>query len=89
MLGSSAGERKLQVLAGSEFRSFELAVRNEGRWTETLRCPKCSKTGVVSLLQHQGSETPTVQSISDGFKVVASPYGPSFHCETCNVAVVP
>jgi hypothetical protein len=54
-------------------------------WTEQLRCPKCGKTGVVSLVQDQGSETPIVQSISDGFKVVE--YGPDFRCLTRDVAV--
>lgn len=58
-------------------------------WNETLRCPQCGKTGMASLLQGDGDEAPTVQSVSDGFKAVATEYGPDFQCGTCNVAVDP
>jgi hypothetical protein len=59
------------------------------QWTENLRCPLCRKTGVVSLSQHDGDNTPIVQSISEDFKVVMTPFGPDFHCATCNVAADP
>ena len=58
-------------------------------WNETLRCPKCSKMGMASLSQNNDTEIPTVQSVPDGFRVVATPYGPNFHCTSCNIAVVP
>jgi hypothetical protein len=58
-------------------------------WNEKLLCPKGGKTGMASLSQDDDSEIPTVQSVPDGFKVVATLYSPDFHCETCNVAVVP
>jgi hypothetical protein len=57
-------------------------------WKEELRCPKCGKTGMASLSQDDDS-IPTVKSIPDGFKVVATQYGPDFQCTMCNVAVVP
>ena len=58
-------------------------------WNEKLRCPKCGKTGMASLSQSDDADIPTVHIVPDGFKVVAALYGPDFHCETCNVAVVP
>ena len=58
-------------------------------WNERLRCLVCGKTGMASLCQDEGSETPTVQRVPDGFKVVADHYGPDFHCEACNVVVRP
>jgi hypothetical protein len=59
------------------------------QWTENLRCPLCRRTGVVSLSQDNGDNTPIVQSISEGFKVVMTQYGPDLYCETCNVAAEP
>ncbi len=59
------------------------------RWNERLRCPKCLKTGMVSLTQVEDDEMPTVGDIADGFKVVQTQYGPSFRCEDCGVKVVP
>lgn len=56
-------------------------------WDERLRCPVCSKAGMASLCQEEDSETPTVQCVPSGFKIVANDYGPNFVCETCNVAV--
>jgi hypothetical protein len=58
-------------------------------WNEQLRCPNCSKTGMASLSQSEGDQTSIVQSVSDGFKVVQTQYGPDFQCETCNVSVDP
>ena len=57
-------------------------------WNESLRCPTCGKTGRASLSQDSG-DMPTVLSVPDGFKIVATRYGPNFQCTTCNVAVVP
>jgi hypothetical protein len=59
------------------------------QWDEKLRCPVCEKTGTASLSQGKGDDMPTVQRIPDGFKVVATQYGPDFHCDTCNVVVDP
>jgi hypothetical protein len=58
-------------------------------WNEKLQCPKCGKTGRASLSQGDDAEIPTVHSVPDGFKVVATLYGIDFHCRACNVAVVP
>jgi hypothetical protein len=58
-------------------------------WNEKLRCPKCGKTGMASLSQGDDADIPAVQSVPDGFKVVATLHGPDFQCTTCNVAVVP
>jgi hypothetical protein len=58
-------------------------------WNEKLRCPQCGKTGMASLSQCDDAAKSTVQIVPDGFKVVATPYGPDFHCGTCNVAVLP
>ena len=57
-------------------------------WYENLRCPTCGKTGKASLSQQNG-DTPTIQLLPDGFKVVATQYGPNFQCTACNVAVMP
>jgi hypothetical protein len=58
-------------------------------WNERLRCPKCGKTGMASLTQSDDADIPTVYSVPDGFKIVATSYGPNFHCGTCNVPVLP
>jgi len=58
------------------------------QWNESLRCPTCGKTGVASLSQDD-DDAPTVQSVPDGFKVVAKQHGPDFECAACNVAVCP
>jgi hypothetical protein len=58
-------------------------------WNEYLRCPNCRKTGRASLSQDEDADRPTVQSVPDGFRVIASQYGPDFQCTSCNVAVVP
>jgi hypothetical protein len=39
------------------------------QWTEKLRRQSCANTGIVSLSQDDGDQTPTVLSIPDGFKV--------------------
>jgi hypothetical protein len=44
---------------------------------------------MASLSQGESDDTPTVQSVPDGFKVVQTEYGSDFHCGTCNVAVAP
>jgi hypothetical protein len=55
------------------------------QWNEQLRCPLCRNTGGASLSQFNGANMPTVESITDGFRVVQTEYGPDFHCKTCNV----
>jgi len=64
-----------------------MATRDQ--WTEQLHCPACHKTGTVDLCQIDSDEIPTVQFISEAFKVVATEYGPDFECVSCNIAVVP
>ena len=61
----------------------------DDQWTETLRCPKCRKTGRAGLTQGEDDETPTVSSIAAGFRVVQTRHGPSFRCEDCDVEVDP
>jgi hypothetical protein len=73
-------------ISGSALRLAAMPAIDE--WTEKLRCPKCVKEGMASLSQSD-DDMPTVQSVPDGFKVVATMYGPDFQCTTCNVAVVP
>jgi hypothetical protein len=58
------------------------------QWYENLRCPTCGKAGKASLSQ-DGDDVPTIQLLPGGFKVVDTPYGLNFHCETCDVAVKP
>jgi hypothetical protein len=58
-------------------------------WNEKLQCPECGKTGLAGLSQSDDADMPTVHSVPAGFKVVHTPYGPDFHCETCNIAVIP
>ena len=57
-------------------------------WKETLRCPVCLKTGTASLSQDNG-DTPTIQLVPDGFKVVSTRHGPDFYCGAYDVAVKP
>jgi hypothetical protein len=44
---------------------------------------------MAGLYQDDGAETPAVQTVPNGFKVMHTEYGPNFHCETCDVAVQP
>jgi hypothetical protein len=59
------------------------------QWDEKLRCPQCHNTGMTSLSQFKDANMPTVDRVSDGFKVVQTEYGPNFHCGTCNVRAIP
>jgi len=44
---------------------------------------------LASFAQDDGSETPAVLSVPDGFKVVDTRFGPTFRCESCEVEVAP
>jgi hypothetical protein len=59
------------------------------QWNEVLRCPQCRNTGTASLSQSDQADTPTVNGIPDGFKVVQTEYGPDFRCGVCDVPVEP
>jgi hypothetical protein len=63
--------------------------RMPDEWNERLQCPLCGKIGVASLSQNNRDDTLTVHSVSDGFKVVQTQYGPDFHWETCDVPMRP
>ena len=54
------------------------------QWTEKLRCRYCENTGIVSLSQGEGDQTPTALSVPHRFKVVQTEYGPDFHCDICS-----
>ena len=58
-------------------------------WNERLRCPNCGKMGMAGLSQGDQADTPTVHSVPDGFKIIATLHGPVFRCRACNVAVMP
>jgi hypothetical protein len=58
-------------------------------WNEKLHCPECGKTGVASLSQGKSEDTPTMQSVPDGFKLVKTQHGLDFRCGACDVAVDP
>ena len=64
-------------------------LQMKDEWNETLRCPVCGKTGLASIAQDDGSETVSVQSVPDGFKVVGTRFVPTFHCRSCDVEVNP
>ena len=59
------------------------------QWTENLRCHGCRHIGIASFSQQDGARMPTVLSVSNGFKVIHTEYGPDLHCLTCNIAAVP
>jgi hypothetical protein len=58
-------------------------------WKEELLCPKCRKTGMVSLYQRRDFEPPTVESLPHGFKIVDTHFGSVFYCEDCDIEVMP
>jgi hypothetical protein len=60
----------------------------KNQWQENLRCLLCGKTGKASLWQNN-DDTPTVDFVPDGFKVVSTEYGPNLSCGTCGVPVKP
>lgn len=55
-------------------------------WYEKLRCPKCGRAGMASLVQRKDRKWPSVESVPRGFKVVKTRKGPDFHCRKCGVA---
>jgi predicted RNA-binding Zn-ribbon protein involved in translation (DUF1610 family) len=55
-------------------------------WNERLRCPKCGKAGTASLSQDNG-DTPSIQLVPAGFKIVDTEHGPDFRCADCDIAV--
>jgi hypothetical protein len=57
-------------------------------WTERVHCAECHKVGVASLSQAKGEDMPTA-TVSDGFRVLKSEYGPTFQCNTCAARVEP
>jgi len=59
------------------------------KWNEPLRCPQCGNIGIVNLFQSEGVDMPTVDRITDSFKVVQTDYGPNFHCGACDVPALP
>jgi hypothetical protein len=67
---------------------YNMAMPAIDDWNEKLRCPKCGRTGVVSLSQID-DDMPTVLSITESFKAVQTEHGPDFRCGTCDIAVDP
>jgi hypothetical protein len=59
------------------------------QWDETLRCPSCELTGIVSLSQDDSGIELTILWMPQGFKVVGTEFGPTFYCEACNILVDP
>jgi predicted RNA-binding Zn-ribbon protein involved in translation (DUF1610 family) len=62
------------------------------QWTETLRCPKCRRTGSAELSQangqayHDGDQDVRVDLAPIGFKVVSTEFGSSFYCAICGTS---
>jgi hypothetical protein len=56
------------------------------RWTERLHCVQCNGTGLASLSHLKDKRVPTVESVTGGFMVVHTEYGPDFHCVACKVS---
>jgi hypothetical protein len=62
------------------------------RWTESLECPKCRKTGIVKFSQangrafHEGDQDVRVDLVPIGFRVVMTEFGGSFYCDTCGTS---
>ena len=62
------------------------------QWTETLRCPKCRRTGSAELSQangqayHDGDQDVRVDLAPIGFNVVATEFGSSFYCAICDTS---
>jgi|BogFormECP03_OM2_1039629.scaffolds.fasta_scaffold155316_1 hypothetical protein len=59
----------------------------DDQWSEELRCPRCSNTGIASLSHFKGAYVPVVNDVSDGFEVVQTEYGVNFACSACSVSV--
>ena len=57
-------------------------------WTERVHCAGCRKVGLASLRQAKGEDMPT-DTVSDGFSVLKSEYGPVFECNTCAARIEP
>jgi hypothetical protein len=52
-------------------------------WVETLRCPRCGKTGVARLSQADGWHA-LVDQLPEGFKFVGLESGSNFYCSACD-----
>jgi hypothetical protein len=55
------------------------------KWDERLRCRQCRTTGLASLSQFEGADSPTVDFVTAGFKALQTEYGPDFLCGICDV----
>ena len=53
------------------------------KWTEVLRCPYCTLTGVADLSQKAHGLVLTLR-LPAGFKIVTTEYGDTFYCKACN-----
>ena len=58
-------------------------------WIEEVCCPRCRRTGKVSLSQATAFAIPTVDQVADGFETVQTKYGPHFHCGLSGIPVIP
>lgn len=67
----------------------DMADADRDVWEEILRCPSCATESTVSLAQRAGEDKPTVVSEPSDFNVVATEYGPAFHCKRCNRPAMP
>jgi hypothetical protein len=47
-------------------------------WYEKLRCPRCGKTSMATLVRSKGRKTPEAQSVPKGFKTVKTHKVPTF-----------
>ena len=65
------------------------ASKMNDQWSEKLHCPQCRNTGTASLSQLKGAQIPTVDSVTGGFKIVQTEYGPDFRCGVCDLPGVP
>lgn len=56
------------------------------QWTELLSCPNCRRSGSALLSKPEKRAFDfSVESIPDGFKVVRTEFGETFHCKACNL----
>jgi predicted RNA-binding Zn-ribbon protein involved in translation (DUF1610 family) len=81
----------LLVAKRNEIQPTAISTFMNDEWTETLRCPKCGKSGIAKLSQDMSEDgsMPTAGSVPKGFTLTVRQGGPTFHCASCKVEVIP
>ena len=84
-----ASDRHAEIWALASARQKKPRQAMTDEWNEKLTCPRCRKTGMASLFQHDGNTSPSIEFVPAGFKVINAQFGSTFYCIDCDTEVMP